>query len=232
MNEAGTRGRTAGLLAMVTAALHSLNAGVDPRHQICRDLDGLVGATGSVYVVRRVSGVLQVSPPSGAVEPHLVDRALRLLQVQVRPFRFGHEHPAACVPLSRTRARTSAVVLCGTLREPLLLEEVGSVLREVDALLDGFRPVGATAVSLTPRELEVLRLLAEGLLARTIAMRLSLSPRTVHHHLGSIYDKLEVRDRLAAVLKAREQGLLLSDPHRRARGSPRRRAGEWSGPRS
>ena len=66
----------------------------------------------------------------------------------------------------------------------------------------------------------MLLLLGQGLLARTIAARLDLSPRTVHHHLGSIYDKLGVRDRLSAVLSAREQGLL-SDRSRTVPGSPR-----------
>ena len=86
-------------------------------------------------------------------------------------------------------------------------------------------------MSLTPREQEVLRLLGEGLLARTIAARLDLSPRTVHHHLGSIYDKLGVRDRLSAVLSAREQGLL-SDRSRTAPGSPRPLAGASPDPSS
>lgn len=219
------------MLAMVTRALHSLNAGVDPRQQICCDLDVLVGATASVYVVRRISGAVQLSAPSGFVEPVLVERAMRLLEVQTRPFRFGHASPAACVPLARTSARTSAVVLSGR-PLPALLEEAGLVLREVDGLLDGFHPVAGTPATLTPRELQVLRLLGEGLMARTIAMRLSLSPRTVHHHLGSIYEKLGVRDRLAAVLTAREQGLLVSDPHRRARDSPPRSAAASPAPPS
>ncbi|QLQ17350.1 MAG: response regulator transcription factor [Micropruina sp.] len=61
---------------------------------------------------------------------------------------------------------------------------------------------------MTERELEVLRLLAEGLLATSIASRLSLSPRTVHKHLGNIYRKLGVHDRLVAVSLARLHGML------------------------
>lgn len=66
----------------------------------------------------------------------------------------------------------------------------------------------AREYGLTTRELEVLELLAQGLLATSIASRLSLSPRTVHKHLGNIYDKLGVHDRLVAVSLARGRGLV------------------------
>jgi DNA-binding CsgD family transcriptional regulator len=72
----------------------------------------------------------------------------------------------------------------------------------------------ATAASnrMTDRELEVLALLADGLLATSIASRLRLSPRTVHKHLGNIYRKLGVHDRLVAVSLARVQGLVDTRP--------------------
>ncbi|MBI5028392.1 MAG: response regulator transcription factor [Actinobacteria bacterium] len=66
----------------------------------------------------------------------------------------------------------------------------------------------AAALNLTAREVEVLQLLSEGLLARTIAARLGLSPRTVHKHLSNVYSKLGVHDRLVAVSIARAQGLI------------------------
>jgi DNA-binding CsgD family transcriptional regulator len=66
----------------------------------------------------------------------------------------------------------------------------------------------AAALNLTPREVEVLKLLADGLLARTIAARLGLSPRTVHKHLSNVYTKLGVHDRLVAVSIARDHGLI------------------------
>ena len=65
---------------------------------------------------------------------------------------------------------------------------------------------------MTERELQVLGLLAEGLLATSIASRLRLSPRTVHKHLGNIYRKLGVHDRLVAVSLARLQGLVDTYP--------------------
>lgn len=63
-------------------------------------------------------------------------------------------------------------------------------------------------LNITDRERQVLELLARGLLATSIASRLNLSPRTVHKHLGNIYRKLGVHDRLVAVGVARANGLL------------------------
>ena len=65
---------------------------------------------------------------------------------------------------------------------------------------------------------QVLELLARGLLATSIAARLNLSPRTVHKHLGNIYRKLGVHDRLVAVGVARANGLLPETPHAHPRG--------------
>ncbi|MDP5181593.1 response regulator transcription factor [Blastococcus sp. BMG 814] len=61
---------------------------------------------------------------------------------------------------------------------------------------------------LTEREYAVLRLLGAGLTAESIARRLHTSPRTVHKHLEHLYRKLGVRDRLMAVQRAHEAGLL------------------------
>jgi DNA-binding NarL/FixJ family response regulator len=60
---------------------------------------------------------------------------------------------------------------------------------------------------LTPRERQVLGLLAGGSNTATIANRLHLSPKTVRNHLSTIFAKLHVADRTQAVLRAREAGL-------------------------
>lgn len=62
--------------------------------------------------------------------------------------------------------------------------------------------------SLTPRELEVLKLVAGGSSNREIGRVLMLSEATVKSHLVHIYDKLGVRSRTSAVAAAREQGVL------------------------
>ena len=62
--------------------------------------------------------------------------------------------------------------------------------------------------ALTPREREILLLTADGHSAPSIASQLHLSPATVKTHLQSLYEKLGVSDRAAAVAAAMRQGLL------------------------
>jgi predicted ATPase/DNA-binding CsgD family transcriptional regulator len=71
-------------------------------------------------------------------------------------------------------------------------------------------PSSATGASLTTRETEVLRLLAQDLSNPQIAERLVVSRRTVDAHLRSIYDKLGVKSRDAAIRVAMEHGLISS----------------------
>ncbi len=61
---------------------------------------------------------------------------------------------------------------------------------------------------LSPREQEILRLIADGGSTPEIARRLQLSPSTVKSHLQSLYEKLGVSDRAAAVASAMRSGLL------------------------
>lgn len=60
---------------------------------------------------------------------------------------------------------------------------------------------------LTPRELEVLRLIARGLKNREIAGKLVISEKTVGNHVSNIFAKLHVADRVQAIIRAREAGL-------------------------
>ena len=76
------------------------------------------------------------------------------------------------------------------------------------------QPTSTTAVSaanlagLTEREIEVLSLVAQGLTDAQVASQLVISRRTVNGHLRSIYSKLDVSSRTAAVHFAVTQGLV------------------------
>ncbi len=91
-----------------------------------------------------------------------------------------------------------------------LAPALSAVLRQrgiLDAVPGGQRSRGRD-LGLTGREFAVLQLLCSGLTAASIARRLGTSPRTVHKHLEHVYRKLGVRDRLVAVQRARDLGLL------------------------
>jgi DNA-binding NarL/FixJ family response regulator len=61
--------------------------------------------------------------------------------------------------------------------------------------------------SLTEREREVLRLIAQSHTNADIARQLSLSVKTVHNYVSNIFSKLQVADRAQAIVRAREAGL-------------------------
>jgi DNA-binding CsgD family transcriptional regulator len=81
--------------------------------------------------------------------------------------------------------------------------------RGVRGLPRGPRPATqANPAGLTPRQLEILLLLAEGLRNAEIAARLSTTPKTVEHHITAILAKLNARSRAEAVSIAHQQGII------------------------
>ena len=79
-----------------------------------------------------------------------------------------------------------------------MLDEV----RRLDA------PDDAPDQVVTPREVEVLQLIADGCSTGEVAERLYISQKTVKNHLASIYQKLDARDRTQAVLQAVRMGIV------------------------
>ena len=86
-------------------------------------------------------------------------------------------------------------------RARALLDSIAVAPREASA------PQGKVA-GLSAREIEVLRLVAEGLNNQVIAERLFLSEHTVHRHVANILNKLSVSSRAAAVAQAARHGVL------------------------
>jgi DNA-binding CsgD family transcriptional regulator/Tfp pilus assembly protein PilF len=94
----------------------------------------------------------------------------------------------------------------------LSLDEIVAAALTLSPPTDTSMPVAAAPATarhgLTPRELEVLRLIVEGLSDREIADRLFISPRTVMHHVTGILTKLDVTSRTAAATFAVRQGIV------------------------
>ena len=91
----------------------------------------------------------------------------------------------------------------GTMINPVVTERLVRGLTNVSKA-----PAEAPLQALTRRELEVVRLLAAGLSNAEIADALRLSEGTVKNHVSSILSKLAARDRVRAILKAVELGLI------------------------
>ncbi|MEU6712808.1 AAA family ATPase [Nonomuraea sp. NPDC046802] len=142
--------------------------------------------------------------------------SVELWREVVSAFDFGFVYEAA-----RARWRLAEALLAAGDREAAqaewdLAREVAGKLRAAPleaALLEfgrraRFGGVCAGDGGLTGREVEVLRLVAEGLTNREIAERLFIAQKTVSVHVSNILGKLEVSTRTQAAAAARRQGLL------------------------
>ena len=85
-------------------------------------------------------------------------------------------------------------------------EDTRVLMRELGARLPS-APSTSLLASLTSRELEIVKLVAQRLSNKEIGARLGIAARTAGTHLANVFDKLNVRDRTALGDLAREQGL-------------------------
>ncbi len=82
------------------------------------------------------------------------------------------------------------------------------IAREVLAVFRQVRPPPAPSHNLTPQEVRLLALLADGHSYLNAAGQLAISINTVRNHVRSIYDKLHVHTKSEAVSKALKAGIL------------------------
>ena len=123
------------------------------------------------------------------------ETALARLELARALAALGRDEAAA----AETRIARDALVALGAKRD----------VARVDSAAPGERAAGSRSVGeLTPRELEVLRLVAQGLSDAEIAERLVLSQHTVHRHMANVRAKLRLPSRAAAVAFAAQAGLL------------------------
>ncbi|WP_297543001.1 response regulator transcription factor [Amycolatopsis sp.] len=108
---------------------------------------------------------------------------------------------------TRERLLSSIMIAAegGALMSPRLL---GELLRQVEELRRSDNPQGLTAHILTPREVEVLRLTADGLVIPEIARRLDYSERTIRNIIQGILRRLKLRNRTHAVAYALRSGFI------------------------
>ncbi|MEQ8353693.1 MAG: DNA-binding response regulator [Leptospiraceae bacterium] len=105
----------------------------------------------------------------------------------------------------------------------LLKSELENLMNAIDIVLGGgamitptialrvmasFRQERSPAPEITDRERQILELMVEGKTIASVAEFLLLSPHTVHHHVKSIYKKLEVHNRAELVRKVQELSLM------------------------
>ena len=84
----------------------------------------------------------------------------------------------------------------------------GSVANLVVGMLTGTTNRKELYDGLTARELEILKLIAEGVANKQIAFRLKISEKTVRNHVSNTYEKLQIQDRAQAALYAVRKGLV------------------------
>jgi NarL family two-component system response regulator YdfI len=105
------------------------------------------------------------------------------------------------------RSTLFATIRAAARRETLLQPDIMAiVLSRMESPVNASEP--GKAVNLTDREQEVLASVARGKRSKEIAAHLGISERTVKAHLASIYQKLDVDSRAAAIAVAARQGLL------------------------
>jgi two-component system, NarL family, response regulator DevR len=141
------------------------------------------------------SGIRQVRPEAKLIFLTREDSdAVRYAAIEAGASAFIHKSRAAqdVVDAIRTVARG------GSLFTPRTIAQLLNNRREVEAQLE----------RLTPREKEVLRMMAEGTSSREIAARLGISYTTVRTHIRSLGSKLGVHSKLEAIVKARELALV------------------------
>lgn len=141
-----------------------------------------------------------------ASHPHL--RVLMLTTFDDDDYLFASlEAGAAGYLLKSTNPDHLAETIRAIFRGESALDS-GVTRRVVEAALRGGAGSTAPLERLTARELEVLRLAAQGAANDEIAETLCLTPGTVKNHLSHIFDKLGARDRIHALRLAKEWGLL------------------------
>ena len=189
--------------AVVRAGLETLVAG-DPAVELAGSFADLSSVEAlRPDVVLAALPVEELAPPADGVAPAIV-----LLSADAQPA-WSSEVLRLGVRAMLPRDAAPAEVLAAVEAASTGLAVVDP--HDLEALLSASNPTTASAEStvLTPRELEVLRLMAEGAANKNIAWKLGISEHTVKFHVASILAKLNASTRTEAVAIGIRKGMIL-----------------------
>lgn len=201
---------------------------VEDHQVVAEGLAALIGDQDDMVVVGRAGSVVDAVAQATELTPAIILMDFRLTDGtgadaslairQVRPdsriifltredtdaARFAALEAGASAFIHKSRA---AQEIIDAIR---LVASGGSLYtpRTIAALLNKRREIDSQLERLTPREKEVLRLMAEGMASRDIGDKLGISYTTVRTHIRSLGSKLGVHSKLEAVVKARELALI------------------------
>jgi DNA-binding NarL/FixJ family response regulator len=195
---------------------------------VAEGLAALINSQADIKVVGNVGTVAECVPAAAELNPDVVLLDFRLpdgMGPDAAAAIRGIRPAAKMIFLTRedTEAARFAAVQSGAsafLHKSRAAAEVVAAIRDVArgkmlitprtiaTLLAKQRGIEAQLERLTPREKEVLRLMAEGNPSRAIASQLGISYTTVRTHIRSLGNKLSVHSKLEAIVKARELGLI------------------------
>ena len=147
---------------------------------------------------------------SGAIEP--APRVLVLTTFDLDEYVFGALRAGAAGFLLKDAPRERLIEAIRVVHsgEALLSPSITRrLIEDFAARSDRIEPPAAVLAELTPREREVLGLVAHGLSNAEIAARLVVTEATVKSHVGAVLLKLGLRDRVQAVVFAYEHGIVV-----------------------
>jgi ATP/maltotriose-dependent transcriptional regulator MalT len=193
---------------MLPAAVEVLVSGrlLDEARQNSDELTGIASAFGnSALRAMAAYAAANVELVSGELENSLsrARESYRLWSDIGAPYEAARARVLVARALRELGDEDSATTELAVARRAFAEVGAAPAAQEVDRLLGRARPGG-----LTEREIEVLRLVAEGRSNPDIAHALVLSHKTVERHLSNIFTKLDVPSRTAAAAYAHEHGLM------------------------
>lgn len=167
---------------------------------------GQSGASGSADPAGTPSGTAGAGPRIVVLTTFDLDEyALEAIEAGASGFLLKDAPPEELLAAIRTVHRGDAVIAPSTTRR--LLDHMAPTLRQEQAAGQRWQQEAAAVESLTPREREVLGLMARGDSNQEIAAGLFLSEATVKTHVGRVLAKLGARDRVQAVVTAYRTGV-------------------------